>query len=426
MKKIYLIFILGMMITMFSSCRSINSYIKNVTIQTLDEIQEKILLYRNRLSTMINRPTVSNLSKKLPLATVIRPGSTLYSREELPPEYDYVYNPNVVDPEFVMKSSDVLDQYMEIIDLTDDFKEDSFASVPYEDYAVKYKVINEENQVYIEAYKYDSWNEEGTKNSFVDAEIIYMNLIENKMHFQMVRDVNENYGDHKTHRRYYEMLVESGDTMSMVVDMNETSFVSYQKHNKSDNSSFLFSNSEEGQGYQYTDVLTDTTYTIFFSELGISLQSFVIYGTYNPVLTFAFYPYDTNLNVTLKWNLLHVDGWDHVLVNQYDADSIFIGENELLKDFTTEVFVDIDTEASTYVVIPESSLTENFLNLTDHGLLFDDITLDQLLNDKLFLIENYQSLLISHGFSEDMSVNNQIIRDIFPFFGDEKIIRNLL
>lgn len=409
-----------------SSCTKTKDLINNTTTQTANEIKEKLTFYVDRLHSIADQPEPLDKSIIKLLSTEENPESIRYNRDELPPEYPFTYNPDVVDPQFVLTTSLLLSEFISIISQTPDFQEDHFSTVAFEDYFVKYKSVSEENQIYIEAYRYDTYLVDYDKASFVSAEVIFMDLVDNKMNFKYVRDNYEQFSGQNTHIRYYDMFVETGDMLNIMVNMKDTSFVSYQKHTREDDSLFLFTHSDEGLGFNYKDTTNDQFYSIFFNPMHELMQSFICYGTYNPKLSYSYYPENPQMIGIIKWNLLYVDGWDQVLVNMHDNDQIFIGDDEVLSDFNTEVSVDNYTDAETYLMIYDDSLTETIINLSDYGLFFDEVSLSQLLIDRSFLVNNYEDILVDHGFSIDMTTNGEILLDLIPFWGDERIIKSLL
>lgn len=422
MKKIALLMITVLFFLMMSSCGSNLSILKNSTKQTAEEIQNTLLLYKTRFLEMIDQPNEIQRSSVVPLSTQVSPNAVRYSRDELPPEYDYQTSSDVISPEFIMTTATILAEYIEMIGRTKEFVEDTFFTISQVDYMIKYKVINEDDQMYIEAYKYGSW----AQGNFVYSEIIYMYMVENKINFQQVRETNENDGGSHIERKYYDLFIESGDMLNIVIDLRNQQNIYYQNYQKNDGSTFLVTNSEEGLGFNYLDVATKKSYSIFFDQTNQLAFNSISYGTYHPKLTFTHNQFSFTGGIILKWNLLDIDGWNNIIVNGNDYDEIYVDDTRYLSDFLIEAFVDDYIDANVYVTINEDQLTEGLISLSDYGLSFDAVTYTELMQDRTFLVDHYQEILINQGFSENMTSNYEILYDLFPFFSDPQIVRQLM
>lgn len=431
MKRILIVLTLVLALITLSGCTDSNGDttdvfgIVNKTKQTKEELQAKIEFYKERLLSMVDQPMEQNASSISQLSTNINPDTTLYSRDEMPPEYDYPYDPDAVDPEFIFMTTFTLGEFADAIAMANDVEENEFFTFDTEDYSLYLKVVNEDNQLYIESYSSQLNPEYWYRVYSVSVQIMYLNLVDDKVNFQYIRDHHSFMGDYEQHKRYYDLFIESGDMINVSVDMLDESYMDYQNYQKAEQSVFLFTNSEEGRGYNYTDNATNRFYSISFNGAGEVDSSFICYGIHNPTLSYSYRHDQMGQNVFLRWNLFDVSGWDHALVDRGGDDYIYLGSTQLLSDFRTEIQVEDYASASTYTTIPESELTESLLNLSDYGLSFDFITLEQLLIDSTYLVDHYPEVLLDYGFSTDMTANREILMNMFPFLGDEQIISDL-
>ena len=428
MRKFFLFMTSVLLFFMMSSCGSKVDVLKNITKQSSIEIQQTLTYYKTRLLEIIGQSDNIDTIKStvMPLSTTISPYSVRYTRDELPPEYDYYADTDVVNADFIMTTATILSNYTVYMMSINDFEEDTFYLVNQDEFNVKFKVIIEENQLLIEAYEYASWTEFSVDHSFVTSEIIYIHEIDGKIHLQQVRETNEKYGGPLIEKKYYNEFIESGDMLNIMINMHDRSEVYYQNYKKNDGSLFLFTNSEEGLGFNYTDISNNKSYSIFMNQEHQLIQNHISYGRYHPSLSFSQEMFRISQGISLKWNLLDITGWDEIIVNAYDYDEIYNEGLRLLTDFKIEAFVDENTDAMAYIYVSEDQLTENLINLSDYGLSFNAVTLNELNQDRVFLYNHYLQILHDFGFSENMEDNSDILNDLFPFFADSQMIKQLM
>lgn len=429
MKKLGIVFMIIITIIMLSSCslfsvdvQNENPIFDNTSVQTAQEIKEKINFYKTKLLTLIDQPLSNRTNKKLSIG--VGPGREQYSREELPLEYDYPYDPDEVDSEFIMTKTMLLSEYEEAIDVCSEFKEDSFCTAELDDYNVYLKVLSEDDKLYIEAYRYQSLPENNNYYS-VGVDIIYLNYVNENVYLEYVRDYYEQSDRLELHDRYYDAFCESGEMLNVHVNMKKDDEVYYQYYVKSSQNVFLFSNSEEGLGFNYTDTENEKFYSITFDATGELEQNFMSYGIHNPTLRYSQGSYIPENNIRLTWNLLDVDGWNQVVVDENGYDEVYLDEVELLTDFMTDISIQDYTTAMTSISISEEELTQDVLNLSNYGLLYDTVSYNQFMIDRTYLANHYIDILESHYFDEDMSENRVKLLGMFPFVGDDEIVSDL-
>ena len=127
MKKLLILFVFLLGAIMLSSCNNGSDFVfRNKTKQTKAEIQEKMLFYSNHLLSTIDETLSQNMH--LDNAYVEEPEEEIpyIYRDDLPPQYDYPYNPDIPDPEFIRHSAEALNLYYETLNLCDEFEEDVF------------------------------------------------------------------------------------------------------------------------------------------------------------------------------------------------------------------------------------------------------------------------------------------------------------
>ncbi|PKK98729.1 MAG: hypothetical protein CVV57_05955 [Tenericutes bacterium HGW-Tenericutes-2] len=427
MKKLLILFVFLLGAIMLSSCNNASDFVfRNKTKQTKAEIQEKMLFYSNHLLSTIDETLSQNMHLNSEYIEEPEEEIPYIYRENLPPQYDYPYNPDIPDPEFIYHSAEALNLYYETLNLCDDFEEDVFCTIEQEEFDLYIKVKLEEDELFIEAYRYDSYSYFNTKYSFVNTEFMYLNLIDEKVYLEVVRDNQQKSGDNEIHDVFYDVYYESGDMFNISVNMKMDADVYYQKFLKSAKSVFLFSNSEEGKGFNYTDSENSIFHSVSYDANGDIRGIYLVYGYHNPQFKFFYFPNNFLEDVQLTWNLFDVAGWDRVVLNEYGHDQIFNGETEVLQDFSTlfEVYPELST-ATTYIFMDKENVTQDIIDLSRYGLSFDFITLEKVNSDLFFLHINHVSILEDYGFDEDMSINKQKLLDLFPYFADETIVAEL-
>lgn len=427
MKKLFLLFLFLLGAIALSSCNNASDYIfKNKSKQTKAEIQEKMLFYSNRLLSTIDETLSYNMHLDSEYIEEQEEEIPYINRDDLPPQYDYPYNPDLPDPEFLRHAAETLNLYYETLHLCDKFEEDVFCTIVHEGFDLYIRVKLEDDQLFIEAYRYDSYTSFQSKHSFVNTEYMYLNLIDEKIYLEVVRDDQEKIGDYERHQVYYDVYYESGDMFNVSVNKKMEADVSYQKFMKSTRSVFAFSNSEEGKGFNYTDSEHSIFHSLSYDPNGDIRGIYVVYGYHNPQFKVFHFPNNFFGDTQLTWNLFDVSGWDRVILNESGHDQIFNGETEVLQDFSTlfEVYPELST-AITYIFMNKEDVTEDVINLSRYGLSFDLITLEEVNEDLLFLQNNYVSILEEYGFDEDMSKNKQKLLDLFPYFANEAIVAEL-
>ncbi|MBU1143505.1 MAG: hypothetical protein KKH92_07670 [Firmicutes bacterium] len=427
MKKLFIILVLFLGAITISGCANTgDGYgFKNTSKQTKAEIQEKIQSYSDQLKANGGGLLNSNQSLSSDSGDEFPEDTPKINREDLPPEYDYPYDPDVVDPFFTQNAAMILDLYHEALDLCDEFEEDVFCTINYDEYDLYLRVKNEEEQLFIEAYHYHSTSSFGG-NSFVNAELMYLNRLDEKVYFELVRDFRERSGDYEIHNLYYDRYYESGDMLNISLNMNAEFDVYYQNYVRENHNVFLFSNSEEGRYYNYKDTATNKFHSLGYRD-GIEVSNrFVGYGTHNPTFRYSFNWNSIYPPIQLTWNTLDITGWDSVELNENAHDRIFSGSEEVLADFSSvfSVYEDIMT-AETYIFVHEEEITQGLISLSDYGLSFGNVTIEELISDIPFLENNYARILEEYGFVEDMAQNKTILLNMFPYLGNQDIIDEL-
>ncbi len=426
MKKILVAFILLSGLFTISGCTNLAHYygFKNSSNQSKTEIQEKIAFYSNEMKADVEGLISSNQSLSAELEEEYPPGTIVYQREDLPPNYDYPYDPDIIDPHFLMNSAMALDSYNEALNSCDDFEEDVFCTIEYEDYNLYLKVRSEDDQLLIESYRYYSYTYVTNTQRYVNADIMYLDMIDEKIYLEHVRDFRVKNGDEEINQLYYDLYFESGDMLNISVNMNSEADVYYQNYVKSTQDIFSFSNNEEGLHFGYKDTVTEKYYSISFDQNQELKANFISYGTFDPSFRYDYNAYSTP-QVRLIWNMLDVTGWDDVVVFDYQYDRIYKDGTQILTDFTTTVEVYDYTTAESYIYVTPDEITKGLVSLSDHGLSFDHVTIEELNEDIPYFQTNYLTILEGYGFFEDMTQNKTLLYDLIPFFGDDEIISYL-
>jgi hypothetical protein len=432
MKKLLMafVFILGFILLFGCTNRldaSRDSYgFKNTTIQTKEEILEKIAFYSNRMIT--SSEIFLNQNSSLSHGFLINTNSELntYTRDELPPQKVNNYNPDMIDPISVNYYGNQLASFHDHIDSCESFTEDVFCTIDINEQTnLSIKVRNEGNQLYIEVYSSFKIVNSYDTSVYVSSTIIYLDLIDDKIYFEKILESKDNVYGNASHSLHYDLYHESGDKIKMIFNLQtEDPQYYYDKYSRSTDSRFWFSRDMNDHAYGLSNHQDDITYELDFQEDEI-IESHLSHGIYN--LKFR-YEYSMNGNtpeIKLLWDLHDVLGWDKAVVNQNGDDYIYKGDQLLLNDFTTKIIVYTYSSAETSILITDDELTEDLINLSLYDLSFDFVTLNELNQDKTYLENNYESLLQAHGFIPETINHESALLDLIPFFHDEELFNEI-
>lgn len=334
-----------------------------------------------------------------------------YDREELPKREKPDYTNSGVNPENLIITADTLNSFTSILDSCEDFKDNEFFNTTYDLSEYKIKMFTNGDELYIESYRY---NLEDTSSIRVD--IMHFNLIEDKVHFEYLRENRSS----DSHRLYYDSFSETGDVINIALDVKTSKLTNYQLYDRSINKSVYlnyfagalsmnFKNHSDDGEASYSIVIDDqdniSRYNLQYRE---SIQDF-------------WYTKDGE-NIHLFWNLFLVDGWNKCRVYNNNDDKIYKDDAELLEDFE----INIDTKsgfANARITVIESAFTESFMNLSDFGLFFDFVTYSQLQMDIDYIDTNFISIIEGYGLTTDMGNNYNVLYDTIPFVPDDSIIQ---
>ncbi|MDO9629270.1 MAG: hypothetical protein Q7I99_05155 [Acholeplasmataceae bacterium] len=430
MKKILTVFMFLLGFILFSSCTNASdsprdSYgFKNTTEQTKEEIQEKIAFYSNRMITSSQSKMSLNKSLSHTFFSVADSLSIPFLRDELPPRKEYHRDFDMIDPIFVQSIGNRLKTFHDRLNFCDEFVEDVFCTFKIENTEMMIKVRNEENQLYIEVISFSkSVNASGVA-VYVTTAMIYLNLIDDKIRYEEVNDSkSEIYGE-KSHLLIYNLYNESGDIIKIKINMLNNHEFYYHQHDSLAKTNFWFSNTNNEMYVNHTDLISDKYHALQFRDDEI-IKLTVGYEFYNSLFTYIYTTESGTPRIDLKWDLLQVTGWDKALISDRGSDSILKENVELLTDFKISIITSKYTDANASINIPAEELTENLINLSDYGLSFTKVTLEQINLDIPFLEDNYRTLIEEKGLFLEIEKNKEILLNFIPFYADEDIVNDL-
>ena len=426
MKKIAILLMLFLGTFIISGCKDTNrdafGFI-NTTIQTKEEIKEKLAFYIDRmLSSAELNLNVTTSSDNLFLAT--EADSDTYTRDELPPKKTNHVNLDMIDPMTVKREGERLELYLSSLDLCEEFVEDVFCKITIEDTNILYKVRNEGHQLFIEAYHSSSFINDAGSMDYVTASIIYIDMIDDQMRYERILDTKRIRNDIEDRSISYHLYQESGDLINFGVNLLLNKDYFYQKYDRATETTFQFSNTEGDLNFKYNDYPNDILYLLNFIDDKVS-TNLVSFGFSNAVLRYNYSNPTGVPRYELRWNLLDISGWDKVVVFDRVPAHVYNQDLEVLEDFTTEVTISDVTSAETYIRVAKEDITENLLNLSLYGLSFNQITIEELNQGITYLEDNHENLLKEHGFSLNIDRNRSKLLDLFPYLADQDLVEEL-
>ena len=381
-----------------------------------DNVKEKIIFYKTKLlelSGLEEEMIEDELSFNQPsIIRALSLSENEYYREDLPEQTPREFPGNGIDPEFMFITTDTLNQFLAILTLCNDFQEDIFMEVQYESQTYIIKTSVNGDQLYIESYSYYT----NQPDYSLSTNIMFFDLIEGKVIFKYVRDYNSS-----DHYLYYDEFSETGNIISIGLNKGENTFSSIQIYNRETNMTFTLSNTTMGGIHMgYNNVDGSKFIGINIDENGNIIHHSIRYGS----LTDFWYMNDDG-TIYLTWNLYLVEGWNKCFINDSGDDRIYMDEQEVLQDFTISINIQ-DVYANARLTTNEETFTESLMNLSDYGLVFDEITFLQLNADIDYIDQNFLLILAENGLSLNMKDNYDNLLVMFPFLSNETIIQEIL
>ena len=381
-----------------------------------ENVREKITFYKTKLlelSGLKEEMIESELSFNQPiLFEKLSLSDGEYYREDLPEQTPREYPDNGIDPEFLIITTDTLNQFLAVLALCSNFQEDTLMEVEYDSFTYTIKTSVDGDQLFIESYRYYT----DRVNDWIWTDIMYFDLIDGKVIFKYVRDY-----DSSDHYLYYDEFSETGNIISIALNKGENLFTSIQVYDRGNHVTFSLSNTTMGgiyMGYDYGD--GSKSMGIKINENGNIIRHSIRYGT----LTDFWYTNDEGL-IYLTWNLYLVEGWNKCFINDAGEDRIYQDEQEVLQDFSIDINIQ-DVYAIARLTTNEEAFTESLMNLSDYGLSYSHITYTQLNSDINFLNQNFLSIMSENNLTLNMTENYDTLLELFPFTADDSVTQSVL
>ncbi len=413
MKKTFIVIII-FMLSMIMACNN------NAHSTTEDQeavkarVQQKIVFYKTKLielsgldeAVMENEMSFTHLSEAM---------GTLYDdydREDLPQQEPFVFVGNGIDPEMMINTSAILEEYQAVLDLCDDYEEDSFVVVDYEPFRYTLKSSVEGDLLFIESYR----TLLDQPQQSVSVDIMEFDLIEGKVMFRYLRDYEES-----GHEIAYEEFSETGNIIHAQINVKDHMFLAFQMYDRERHMMIELGHPDPERTYMnYGTGDGSIYYSIQLGEEGGITRYSIRYG-FHPV-SFT-YTHDA-AEIHLFWNLHLAQGWNRCRLFRNQDDQIFQNEIEKLQDFSVWISIE-DRYASARLSIPEALFTSSLMDLSDYGLFFDAVTFDELQSNLDYIDQNYLAILAQYELSLNMSANYDYVVSMLPFSADEAILEEL-
>lgn len=152
----------------------------------------------------------------------------------------------------------------------------------------------------------------------------------------------------------------------------------------------------------------------------------VFFGSDATILALNQGPDDPD-TVILEWNAMFVGGWDRLVFDGDSHPSLYLGETKLSGDFFVDASVwGQNTDASLILMLNLSEVDESVLSLSEWGLSFEDVTLDELAGGLGVLPLMGFGWIAAEGFSFDREDTTEVLRERIVVAIDEAWIASLL
>lgn len=428
MKKILLVAVLLFNLIVLFGCKdkspNYGSYtFEDKTVQTSQEIQDQLDVYIERVKQirLKNRTEGSNNDQS----------SKVFQRDDLPDSYPYPSEHSIIAQLGVIEVA--LTRYKIIIESYEAFQENTYATINNIDDEFKIKIKIENNQMFIETYEYRIVAEDEDKS--VNARLIYLNLVDDKLYFEFLRDDQSTYIPVYTYpssfgnRTYYDMFIEDGDCVSLYFDKNNKEDYYYESYSLENQLNFNLYVKNSNLYMRFTDHKISKGYTlnIDLSNEEINPTSLKI-DYFSDIEGFSWVNEVENSYYDLSWNLMEVDGWTtlHAETNEWFTDyKVFINDQEVSDLFRISAYVDEYTYLNAGLRVDKDEMSENIINLSIYDLYYDQISYEELIADIDYLNENYLTILNNQGFEIDHIKNTDYLLDMLSFKADQDIIDEL-
>ncbi len=388
------------------------------TVSTRDEVIEKVVFYQGKIQNLIGSSAEGELSSGL---TRLSTGETFYTREDFALYDNQEYNEtSFVDIESLMNTEMTISTLKDTISRCESFVEGEFcdvAALDYE-YAPDSRILmqTDGDRLYIESYRYNA------NLNYVSAEIMFFDLIDGLVYFEYVRDNNENIGEVLFENVYYDRFIEGFGATAVAIRAGGEIYYQFDSTDGLDRLNFRILEGEKYISYRSRE--NQIYYTYSYSQYRDTDKYYIDFqrGT-KSFLKYKFNSFNTD--VIVQWNLLETTGWDKIGLTESNECHIYNGDVEILTDFYRNAFHSYVEYAEIARDYDESELTQSIIDLSDYGLLFSEVTLEQINTERDNLIDNFDILKTYHGFSESDDLNRQELLDMYPFFANEDIIAEL-
>ncbi len=396
----------------------------NSTVQTKEEVSNQIEFFIGKLEALSGMGTETQTGSISALSTEISPGIIAYSRDELPEPYQSSYVFDGANRDWIQYIADNIKRFGNVISNIESFKEDSFSAQTLDDIYYEIRTRYEPNQLYIESYTYEviPYGD----SVLLKADILHLSIVDESLQVEYIQDYHQISTDLEMHYVTYTSLNDLGDMTSFRINMLADDEVSYTTVDHETHNSFTFSKSPRtGIQYAYYNHETQAYMSLIFNYALIQASSAVSYG-FNEFDLLFYKDYD---QLRLTWNLLEVDGWDKIIINNNTTDrQIFANDVELFTSdnlFTTNITIDTYTSAFITLELQQQNLTENIFNLSDYGCSFTKVSWTQFNQDITYLENHYSELLTTYGFSTDFAANQSALLKQIPISANQKMMDDL-
>jgi hypothetical protein len=413
MKKTFVVILL-FLISMLVACNSKAHSTTEDQEAVKARVQQKIVFYKTKMielsgldeAVMENEMSFTHLSEAM---------GTLYddyNREDLPQREPIVYEGNGIDPEMMINTSATLDEYQAVLDLCEDFVEDSFVVVDYDLFRYTLKSSVEGDRLFIESYR--TLLDQPAQSMLVD--IMEFDLIEGKVMFRYLRDYDE-----VKREIAYDEFSEAGNIIHAQINVKDHVFLAFQIYDRERHMMIELGHPDSARTYMVFDADDGSArYSIRLGEEGNITRYNIFFGSQNASFT---YTHDAE-EIHLYWNLHLVQGWNRCRLFRNRDDQIFQDDTEKLLGFSISISIE-DQYASARLSVPEALFTSSLMDLSDYGLFFDAVTFDELQSNLDYIDQNFLAVLARYELSLSMSANYDYVVSLLPFLADEAILEEL-
>ena len=410
-----------------SSITSATKPIKTGENQSREELIEWFDYYKTRLTEMDEKPSVEVSTEQNPSVSEIEDEEKVIPRVDLPAEKSPNINETVITNKLNQLISK-LDDLLNYIESCSVLEENVLCSIDIPFQNRKIRITSIGDTLTVEEYAYGSSSLYDPSKIYVNSQIYRFDLIDGLMRFDYLDD-HRSQDDQVSSRSLSTIIViEPGIYYEGWFVPSINSIYDFTYGNAETGDYFEYSSDSNEYAIHISDVVRDRSITVSFNNENDITRIALGYGRFQRELVYIINNTSLGQRISIAWNLYRVSGWDAMTVIYGSALNILKNNEPVLSDDCFRLNTYITPEYATLVVAGLFYSTEfdaSVFDLTAYGLLYNQISYEQVNMDLSLAPTEVLSAREQHGFTADHLKNQAIIEALITLSVDEEVIESL-